>query len=94
MTEKEIMHTSQLFEKFKDYMPDFYLVYTERGIDITKTAYELTISYTDYEAPAFPRKKCLRYILTWEDAMMLVEFNQIADFVYRLRKELDEFTVV
>lgn len=94
MTEKEIIHTSQLFEKFKDYMPDFMLVYTDRGIDITKVAYELSISYIYFEAPAFPRKKCLRYMITWEDAMMLVEFNQIGEFVYRLRKALDEYTVV
>lgn len=94
MEEKEIMHTSQLFEKFKEYMPDFMLVYTDRGIDITKVAYELSISCIDFEAPAFPRKKCLRYMITWEDAMMLVEFNQIGEFVYRLRKALDEYTVV
>ena len=76
-------------ELFRNTMPDFNIRETGTGLDITKCAYEMAVSYGD-ELPT-PKKKCIRHIISWEDALIMTRFSQIEELAAQLRKKLEDY---
>lgn len=76
-------------ELFRNTMPDFNIRETGTGLDITKCAYEMALSYGD-ELPT-PKKKCIRHIISWDDALIMTRFSQIEELAARLRNKLEDY---